>query len=1385
MTYRIGIDAGSKTVKVIVLDEEDEVVFATYRRHQADICRTLEDALHDLTWRKGDLEGTVAITGSAGISVAEQLGVPFVQEVVATTHVVRHLYPEADAVIELGGEDAKVIYLAGDVEQRMNATCAGGTGGFIDTIAFMLGVRPSQMSQLANGARRIYPIASRCAVFAQTDVRPLLNAGASKADIAASAFDAVVRQTLGGLACGRPIRGTVVFLGGPLEHMPYLVQRFRRALGLNARNGIKPRYAHTLTARGAAMLSQRECTRTFRTGELEQTLANMQALEDDLEHLPPLFEGDLDIEEFRLRHAHASFPRKRLFDATGSLYVGIDAGSTTVKLAVLDSDRNLVHSAYEPTRGDTLGVLRDMLLELHSSLPRPYRRDQEPYAHIAHVTATGYGEDLLQAALGVDSGVVETAAHLRAAQRLCPDVSFVLDIGGQDMKALWVRDGQIADAVLNEACSSGCGSFIEGTSYSLKSTPWRFAEEALHARNPVDLGTKCTVFMTSRVRHAQKIGAPIGDIAAGIAYSVVSNALYRIIGADRIASMGERIVVQGGAFKSDAVLRAFELTCGKEVLRPEQAHLMGAIGAALVAAERAEAASQKTSTLISREELDALTVRRRSTTCTGCLNACALSVVEFGEGRAFITGNKCERGSDELERQAARTQKKPTGKSTCAGTARKAARDAGTSGAAAAGGAGAKTGRNASAAPKPPNIVATQQRMIRAFGDLEQSEDRGKVRVGVMNTLEMYEIMPFWHTLLAALGFSVAVPSAGCEQSRRTEAWETVPSESVCYAAKITHARYFSLVEKNVDAVLMTRFNRGVHCPVSCSYADALADNLAPSLPRLVTPLLASYKPARIVADENSHAALYHALAPLAEQAGAPLCRRELDRALDRALETQRQFQDDLEHATRQTADWLAGDASRHGIVLAGRPYHNDAALMHGIDEELQRLGFAVLPDAGLAGTLRAIRERQKAAEKTEQHQRERAESKDSRQQETPHNDEGGASPWRPAKHLVRTAQWVCSQPQLDMICLQSFGCGFDAMSIEEAREVLDAAHRPYTALKIDDISDTAHIRIRLRTLAEAIESRSRRSKAEKEGDDAKVGASSGDGAGANAKAALCSHPSTTPNEAAGALPADAHLLDAPLGPADLEVARHSTVKDVCFTANVMAARAIALVRKNPALKVIHMPHVCEECLTEAIPRMVERATGTCPRFMWDDTWPGAPSPEPAPSPVSAPSASAEHAPAFESTPDPAKAAGASALAPAPTSEATTRPRIGIVGNPLLCFEPYMNDGILDMLRELGCEPVLPDPALLITEDVRYLPQLEAFEKAGVHDVIYLQSFGCLKGHVHARGALHELRRRFPAISITVIDFDPEASALNRENRVRLAVEAAWEKTRVCQGTFL
>lgn len=1307
-TYRFGIDAGSKTVKVVIVDEDGTVVNSIYRRHLSNIRETLVDILHNLVWRYGDLPGKATVTGSAGIALAEMLKLPFVQEVLATERAVRELYPDADAVIELGGEDAKVMYLSGNPEQRMNATCAGGTGGFIDTIAFMLGVRSSDMSRLAGGASRIYPIASRCAVFAQTDVRPLLNAGAKKSDIAASVLEAVVRQTITGLACGRPIEGKVIFLGGPLQFIPDLVRRFQIGLGLKRGEGIRPRWAHTFTAHGAALYAgELPESKPTSLGQLEERIRQADAPEDDLTRLEPLFATNKEREAFKERHARVDFPRKRLFDCKGPLYLGIDAGSTTVKMAVIDDAGNLVYSCYTPVQGDALATATDELLDFERSLPHVYGTDKTT-AWVAHATATGYGEDLLCAALGIDSGIVETTAHARATMELVPDATFVLDIGGQDMKALWIKNGMVANAILNEACSSGCGSFIEGTAHSLHLSPYAFNDAALTSEHPVDLGTKCTC-SCHPASAAQKIGASVNDLAAGIAYSVVKNALFRIIGAERIDSLGPKIVVQGGAFKSDAVLRAFEKVCGVEAIRPETAHLMGAIGAALIARERAHDAMGKAdgnlyaaprSTMISARELESLSVERFSSRCPGCSNACLLAIADFGNGRRFISGNKCSNANDFEFSRNGDPKARAEGTNTVEGHGQH------------------------SRPRQAPNAIAVEQRLLQSVGSVAQGGARGTRSIGIMNCFETYEYTPFWRALFAELGFSVIMPDDARGASFEQAALATVPAEGACFPAKIAHMRSFDLMNAGADIIFMPHFNRIGRCAVSCEYADALA-NAVPAFEqgevRLSRPHLSSFKVARIAKDVDDLSTLFSEVGSFCPD-GAPLSREEFDRALEKALASQREFFDAIARANGKVIDWLAEDAQRHAIVVAGRPYHTDPRLMRGTDMMLTKLGFAILCPTSL----------------------------DTWATRQPHDP--NCPPWKPGKHLARLARFAAENPQVDLVCLQSFGCGYDALSLEDARDILEAAGKPFTALKIDDLSDKAHLNIRLRTLAEGIESMSRR--------------------GGNAQRSLTESPKkrecTIDRPATSALAATSHVgkeraavegfagnVEAPeassreieripnimsegISAVDAQVAQRQVPGDVCFTAAALIARTLRIVEENPQFKALRIPLVCNRCLLDGLAHTVWRLNGSCPEIIEEERWP---------QPIEKPAI--------------------------PREKDARRVLVGLVGNPLLCFDAFMNDSILKLLRRLGCDVAMPDPDKLFCEDVRYLDQMDEFSRKEVDCVIYLQSFGCMKAHVHARGFAHEYARRYPDMPITVIDYDPESSALNRENRIRLAVEAA------------
>ncbi len=1295
--YQIGIDCGSKTVKVCLCDENSTLIYSVYRRHRSNIKVTLSEVLHELAWRYGDLKGTVAITGSAGISVAEALNLPFVQEVVATTKIVKKEYPQADCVIELGGEDAKIIYLTDGLEQRMNATCAGGTGGFIDNIAYMLGVRTADMDKLSMGSSHIYPIASRCAVFAQTDIRPLMNAGAKTTDLAGSTLDAVVRQTLGGLACGRPITGTVIFLGGPFEFLSDLAVRFRKALNLDNSTGIRPVGAQFFTARGAGLYGAQLPGATITSvRELEERIKAASFRDAGLERLEPLFRSAEELSAFKERHAQARLERDNLFCAKGPLYVGIDAGSTAVKIAVVNQAGNLVWGSYQENHGDVLETAAETLADMYRDFPRAYHGDD--YVYVAHAVATGYGEDMLKACLGVDSGIVETTAHVQGALAFAPQASFVLDIGGQDMKAIWVKDGLVQNAILNEACSSGCGSFISGTAHSLHLTKERFAEAALCAESPVDLGTKCTVFMNSRLKHAQKVGAGPNDLAAGCAYSVVKNALFRIIGLNNLDSLGDTIVVQGGTFMNDAILRAFELLAGKEVIRPDRANLMGALGAALMARKRAQAAegaksetaglapdfapadrvapadrsteaaepSSKAprSSLISADELKTFKPQRSSRLCEGCTNACTLSVVSVEGKRNYIGGNRCGKA---LELYAT-SQKSST--------------------------------RSA------PNAVAVERGLIERLTDCEGSTSRGRLRLGIMNTLLTYATTPFWHALFKALGFTVLIPQEKNAKLFRVDSAgaDTIPSESVCHPAKLSHKRLKELSDANATHVFMPHYERGTNCTVSTEYACALKDGASRSLElarHMISPSLPLIPPAKMAQREDVRNELLSVLNEALEPFGEALSPDELQEAFAVGLAAQQAHEDLIRKANQRALTWIEANPRHHGVLLMGRPYHSDSATGHRIDEVLADLGLAVLSPNVIT------------------------------HDEAPRVDRSSdAMAWKRSSHLLRLANYALQHPRVEAVALQSFACLYDAINVIDAQNYLQEQGRVFTALKIDEISDIAHLRIRLRTLAENIEQIDFVDQmAERKIQEAPVDTSP--------LPEMRVWGELDPSQIQYALEGSVEAF-ASLDAADVETARTHT-HDLCYTTAALVGRSIRLLAACPHLERLTLPSVCQRCVLEALPSILKRVSGKTLDIRWENSWP-------------IPKSEYE--------------------LPTTTDSA---PLVGIIGTAPLVFDPFLNDSLVSVIKAHGCTPVLPQVEALFTDDVRYLDQLQCFYDQGVRQVIYLQSFSCLKGHVHVRGNLHALAERFPGMNIVVLDYDPEASALNRENRVLLTLAAALE----------
>ena len=1334
--YQIGIDCGSKTVKVCISDSNSKIVHSIYRRHRSNIKTTLSEIIHELNWRYGNIHGTIAVTGSAGISVAEALGLPFVQEVIATTKIVKKEYPQADCVIELGGEDAKVIYLTGGLEQRMNATCAGGTGGFIDNIAYLLGVRTSEMDKLSMGASLTYPIASRCAVFAQSDIRPLMNAGARTSDLAGSTLDAVVRQTLGGLACGRPITGTVVFLGGPFEFLSDLSVRFRKALGLNNETGIRPADAQFFTARGAglhgAALSGTQEEHVTCLQELEQQLKTAEFRDAGLARLEPLFRNAEELKVFKERHAKQVIPRENIFFQKGPVYVGIDAGSTAVKIAVVNEQGHLVWSANQENHGDVLETTAELLSDMYAEFPREYRGSDNIY--VAHAVATGYGEDMLKACLGVDSGVVETTAHVQGALSFVPDASFVLDIGGQDMKAIWVQDGLVQNAILNEACSSGCGSFLSGIAWSLRLPKDSFAEAALSAQSPVDLGTKCTVFMNSRLKHAQKVGASTNDLAAGCAYSVVKNALFRIIGLDNLDSLGDHIVVQGGTFMNDAVLRAFELLAGKEVVRPDRSYLMGALGAALVARKRAHAQEedlregaapdealresaapdealresaapkQARSTLISREELRTFAPKRTTRTCEGCANQCTLSVVtvEGDQPRNYIGGNRCGKALDLY----ANTQK--------------------------------------THATHAPNAIAVQRSLLERIPNAEGTGERAHIRVGIMNTLLTYRFVPFWHAFFQALGFSVVLPREEALRHFRVDnaGAETIPSESVCYPAKLSHRRLKQLVGAGATHVFMPCYMHGSNCSVSSEYVKALQDGAMLSFEitkHMISPVLSSANPLKIADSDSAYHEVFKAVSALSKEAGCSLSAQEFEEALNQGANAQTAHEDIVRAANEKALAWVASNKHHHGILLTGRPYHTDAATGHRIDEVLSNLGFAVLSPNVVS------------------------------YDEAPRPiDEALKTGWKKALHLMRLANYAFAHERIDVVALYAFGCLYDGISVISAGDYIQKQGHLFTALKVDEMVDTAHLRIRLRTLAENIEQIDFAPKMPALSAQTVPGNLKNQGeeegvahiASLNETAPLGENVLTYAKE--GSILAFSNLCAA-----DVEAARLYT-RDLCYSTAVIIGRSLRILQACPQLSKLVLPNVCQECVLMSVPFFLRRATGRNIEVSWEDSWPTEACTAAEPAGVEVQGSACSSACITESATPERIAPESAAL-----ENTERKPLVGVLGTAPLVFDSYLNDNLAALIKKNGCTPVFPELNALFTSDVHYYDQLQNFYDKGVRYVIYLQSFGCLKGHVQARGSLHSLTQRFPGMTIVVLDYDPEASALNRENRILLTLEAA------------
>ncbi|MCR5338255.1 MAG: 2-hydroxyacyl-CoA dehydratase [Lachnospiraceae bacterium] len=996
-TYTVGIDIGSTTVKVAILDYKNKLIFSDYRRHFANIRETLLDLLSDAYSRHGDIPISPMITGSGGLALANYIEVPFTQEVIAVSTALKDAAPQTDVAIELGGEDAKIIYFeGGNVEQRMNGICAGGTGSFIDQMAALLQTDASGLNEYAKGYQSLYTIAARCGVFAKTDIQPLINDGATREDLSASIFQAVVNQTISGLACGKPIRGHVAFLGGPLHFLSELKASFIRTLKLDDEHAITPENSHLFAAIGSALCAD-PAKKTIQLTQLLDTLKQEIKIAFEVERLSPLFASKTEYELFQTRHKAAKVHAKDLATYSGNAYLGVDAGSTTTKMALIGEDGSLLYSFYSGNNGSPLQTAISALSDIYEKLPAG--------VCIKHSCSTGYGEALMKAAFLLDEGEVETVAHYNAAAFFSPDVDCILDIGGQDMKCIKIKNGTVDSVLLNEACSSGCGSFIENFANSLNYEVTDFASEALFAAHPIDLGTRCTVFMNSKVKQAQKEGASVADISAGLAYSVIKNALFKVIKVSDASSLGKKIVVQGGTFYNDAVLRSFEIIAGCEAVRPDIAGIMGAFGAALIAKDRFHEKEQAVandidaapveSTMLSYEKLQKLEFSTRMAKCQGCTNNCRLTINQFTGGRTYISGNRCERG---------------LGKE--------------------------KNKHNI------PNLFEYKLKRIFEYESLPV-EDAPRGIVGIPRVLNMYENYPFWHTFFTKLGYRVVLSPLSTHKLYELGI-ESIPSESECYPAKLAHGHIQWLINQGIRYIFYPALfyerdevkGSGNHynCPIVTSYSENIKNNVE-AIGQGKTVL---HNPFMSFKDKD---VIYSALAPEFPE----ITMQELKSAIRAAWDELENAREDMKKKGEEVLAWLKQEPGRHGIVLAGRPYHIDPEINHGIPELITSYGVAVLTEDSVSHL--GFPERPLIV----------------------------SDQWMYHSRLYAAAAFVRGLDNLDLIQLNSFGCGLDAVTTDQVNDILAASNKIYTCLKIDEVNNLGAARIRVRSLLAALRVKDRK----------------------------------------------------------------------------------------------------------------------------------------------------------------------------------------------------------------------------------------------------------------------------------------------------------------------
>ena len=970
--YKIGIDAGSTTLKCIVLNEEDKILYSNYERHYSKVREKLIEELENI---KGIIENKkfkIAITGSAGYGISKEYNLPFVQEVFATTLAIKRYYDDVDVAIELGGEDAKIIFLTGGFEERMNSSCAGGTGAFIDQMAHLMGLTVDEMDNLSLKHENIYEIASRCGVFAKTDIQPLLNQGARKEDISASVFQSVVNQTIGGLAQGRSIEGKIMFLGGPLYFCKGLRERFIKTLKLKDNDVVSPENAQVFVAIGSAIYSK-EDNKKYEYEELLNIIKENHNEISTMNIIDPLFNSEEEYNEFKERHQKAEVKVSDISNYAGEAYIGIDAGSTTTKVVLMDKDDNILYEYYGSNKGNPIEVVKKELKHIYNICGEKIK--------IMGSAVTGYGEELIKKAFSVDFGIVETVAHYIAASHFNPKVDFILDIGGQDIKCFKIKDGIVANIMLNEACSSGCGSFIESFANQMGYDVETFSKLGLFAKHGADLGSRCTVFMNSSVKQAQKEGATVEDLSAGLSVSVVKNALYKVIRAKSLDELGKNIIVQGGTMYNDAILRAFEKELGINVIRPSISGLMGAYGCALYAKRK----NLKESKIISKEDLESFTHKSKIAKCGLCTNRCNLTINIFNDGEKYISGNRCE---------------KPTGNKK---------------------------------SKSIPNMYQYKYKKLREYESLDEGK-RGTI--GLPMVLNMYENIPLWATFFKELGFKVVL-SDESNKKMYLKGQHTIPSDTVCYPAKLAHGHIENLISKNIEHIfypcMSYNFDEGIsdncfNCPVVAYYPELLKTNVKG---------LNSNNFMMEYLSLNNKKLLSKQLYEILNKTFGDIKQKEVKNALEKAYIEYEKYTKHIKEKGDEFIEY-AKNNNKKVIVVAGRPYHIDPEINHGIDKVLSSLGIVVLTE----DSIEVSHEKPKV---------------------------NILNQWTYQARLYNAAYYVAKNKDMELIQLVSFGCGTDAITSDEVKDILERNNKIYTQLKIDETNNLGAAKIRIRSLLEAI----------------------------------------------------------------------------------------------------------------------------------------------------------------------------------------------------------------------------------------------------------------------------------------------------------------------------